>query len=46
MHCELTCSFGVNVEVVEVGNAACLLGGIVEEGKAVAAEVGPVVMHL
>ena len=34
------------MEVVKVRNAARLLGGEVEEGEAVAAEVGPVVVHL
>ena len=34
------------MEVVEVGNAARLLCSIVEQGETVAAEVGPVVVHL
>ena len=36
----------INVEPVEVDDAACLLGGEVKEHETLAAEVGHVVVHL
>lgn len=41
--------FGISrlyMEIIEVGDAANLFGGEVEEGETIAAEVGPVVVHL